>query len=1040
EDGRILVVETGTLTLRTADTFDTGLYHCIGTNGNDADALTFRITVVDPYVEHNSVNGAHVSAFVGSTLDLPCTSTAVPDAAVSWVLPEREILHHSVRNKHVFDNGTLRIQGVTERDSGYYTCVAANQYGVDLLVLQVLVREDETTRQTKHVAAGEWDEGDGSGHAVLAPAVAQNHPVAALEASTARGESAAASRGWVAASAQRRSSYGRSAYRLYRDRAGRRFRGHRRQFGSSARRVDPQRWAAFLEKTKRNSTLVEKRGEVATKPPLEVRKSSEAAGDEEEASGDVPSPEEELMIPVTARATAAAAGRAMGRATPAGPGVTPGSPPAGKPSLLGLGAVTPLPAPSSDSREPRPHLTPAVTNSWERPELSQIPADGLKQSTVPNGASRTSTLLPAAQSFVYAEQSNNQHLKSVSAAPETDIMDTSKSVSSQSTLDKLHGFTESIGKISTKTDQQISVVTVSDPSLGFGHSYVHSTQKPVTPEPPLAPAVITHQQIQNMQDPTTWTPQTQQQRGKGRKTSGRRRLVRPGRIPGMKEHKFSFGRPGSVRGDTAVAADVQPNMKYVPGFPTSDSVSSSIHQRGPEAPLSPPAAVDVPLEQPAGARHPTAWPRAGERDPGARQTATAAAVPALTEDAQDAPQWKSEPSAPFQTSIDRVQLFSSSLPTTAMHTAHGATEMPQTVRTTVSSALQSVLTSNKPRTSPKKSQRGKVTWDHRFGNGAREVPKKLPKPWTDVFPSTEVLTVLPETTASSVSETSPLHMAPVPAGGNHSSAHYSNGKPEDLPTAKSQSYSSPATTAAKHMEVMNLKAALTPIITPQTDTKTTKRKVFRMGRRRGQRRKRPPKTPALPSPLPTAATRTSATPVTRRDTHVTTQPSATPVTRRDTRVTTQPSAIPVTRRDTRVTSQPSATPVRRRDTHVTSQPSATPVTRRDTHVTSQPSATSPPDSLVVQSPPSTTQTPLLRSEPSGTTSTGPAPRWAVSGSDPARHSAAGDTSHQKTAWRVFQDNHIAEPTFPAGTQSGTRAPAAPRDTPQPHTQRPSPLP
>ncbi|KAK2538556.1 Igsf10 [Columba guinea] len=462
EDGRIMVVETGTLTLRMADTFDTGLYHCIGTNGNDADALTFRITVVDPDVGHSSVNGAHVSASVGSTLDLPCTSTAVPDAAVSWVLPEHEILRHSVRNKHVFDNGTLRIQGVTERDSGYYTCVAANQYGVDLLVLQVLVREDETTLQTKHVAVGEGDEGNGSGDAVLAPAVTQNHPAAAPEASAAREESAAASRGRVAPSAQQRNSYGRTAYRLYRDRSGRRFRGHRRQFGSSARRVDPQRWAAFLEKTKRNPILVEKRGEVATKPPVEVHKLSEAPGDEEEASGDVLSPEEEFMIP--------------------------------------------------------------------------------------------------------------------------------------STVDELRGFTESVGKISTKTDEK-SVVSVSEPS----HDYAHSAQKRVTPEPPLASTAITHQQLPNTQDITTRTPQTHQQHGKRRKTSGRRRLVRPGRIPGV----------------------------------------------------------------------------------------------------------------------------------------------------------------------------------------------------------------------------------------NHSSAHYGNGKSEDLPTAKPQSYSSPATTAAKDMAVMNLKPAVAPIIAPQTDTKITKSKVFRVGRKRG---------------------------------------------------------------------------------------------------------------------------------------------------------------------------------------------------------------
>ncbi|KAM9378614.1 immunoglobulin superfamily member 10 [Phaethornis superciliosus] len=302
EDGRIIVVQTGTFTLRTADTFDSGLYHCIGTNGNDADALTFRITVVDPQVEHSSANAAQVSTFAGSTLYLPCTSSAVPDAAISWVLPEPVILHRSVRNKQIFDNGTLRIQGVTERDSGYLSCVAANQYGVDLLVFQVLVRKDKTTQRKKHVALGGWAEGDGSGNAMLGSAETQEHPSAAPPAPADSGESApSASRNQVAESALARNSYGKMASRHYGAKTGRRFRGHRRQFVSSARRVDAQRWAALLEKTKRNLTLMEKRGEVATKPPLQVYKFSKVPGDEKESSGDLLSPEEELMIPVAER-------------------------------------------------------------------------------------------------------------------------------------------------------------------------------------------------------------------------------------------------------------------------------------------------------------------------------------------------------------------------------------------------------------------------------------------------------------------------------------------------------------------------------------------------------------------------------------------------------------------------------------------------------------------------------------------------------------------------------------------------------------------
>ncbi|KAI1236060.1 Immunoglobulin superfamily member 10, partial [Lamprotornis superbus] len=127
QDGRIVVLSSGVLTLRTADVFDSGLYHCISTNQRDADVLTFRITVLEPLVEHGGVNGARLSPALGSTLHLPCTSTAAPDAAVSWLLPEHTVLRQSAGNKRVFANGTLRIQGVTERDEGYFRCVAANR-------------------------------------------------------------------------------------------------------------------------------------------------------------------------------------------------------------------------------------------------------------------------------------------------------------------------------------------------------------------------------------------------------------------------------------------------------------------------------------------------------------------------------------------------------------------------------------------------------------------------------------------------------------------------------------------------------------------------------------------------------------------------------------------------------------------------------------------------------------------------------------------------------------------------------------------------
>ncbi|NXJ96761.1 IGS10 protein, partial [Corythaixoides concolor] len=1045
EDGRIVVVKTGTFTLRTADTFDMGLYHCIGTNYNDADALTFRITVVDPDVEHNSVNGAQLSTPVGSTLYLPCTSTAVPDAAISWVLPERVILHRSVRNKHLFDNGTLRIQGVTERDSGFFRCVAANQYGVDLLVFQVLVREDETALRKEHVAVGEWEEGDGSGNAMLASAARQKHPSATPAALAADQEPAASAAGrWVAQSARKRNSYGKGTYRHYRDKISRRFRGHRRQFVSSPRRVDPQRWAAFLEKTKRNSASTEKRGEAATKPPIQVHKSSKVPGDEEETSGDLISPEEEFMIPVTETATVSTLGRAMEGVITAGPETTVSDTPARKTSLLVTEAVTPPPSPSSqsvssDSRRPQMYLKPTITNS----DLSQISANGIKQSAVSSGASRTSTLFPALRSLVYSGESN-QHLKSVSTTAVTDVMDTSQSVTSQNIVDKLHVFTESIDKISTKADHQIPVVPVGEPSPEFGHIYFHSTQKQVTPKPPLDSTIITHQQIQIIQDVTTHTPHAQQQYGRRRKISGRRRIVRPGRIPSTKEHRYNFGRPGSVRGSTAVATGVQMNMKYASNLPTLNSLSSSINPFSPEAPLTSPSTMNMPLEHPAGTHQNTAFLREEKTKASARQKATTTVMPLITKGTQDLPEWKLETSAPFQTNTDRVQSFSIRRPTTATHTARITTETTHTISTKVSPALESVSPSIKTRTSAENSQRGQILWEHLFGNGAQKevLLQKLPKQETDTFPSAEVPTMLPKATAAlSVSKMSPLRFTPVATAGNDSSGflslnkpfHYGNGTSEEhLPTAKPQSYSNPATNATKEMDVTSLKPTVTPIITPPTDTKLTKSKIFRVGRKRGQRRKRPPKPPA--SQGVTAGHRAAAIPWVSTAMPVTTVRSPT--------VPTSPtSAKPLSGS---VRTAPVTDPAALWVLHAPEAPRHAPTAAAPVPRGSVPSAAVPPDGRTAQGPTAPIQTTPLLPKPLSARSPRPATVCATSGSEPAPQihatTTAGEKSHPKMEGRVSQGNHVAQPTFPARTESSPRAPAAPTDTSAPSAQHPTPLP
>ncbi|KAG9278496.1 immunoglobulin superfamily member 10 [Astyanax mexicanus] len=157
EDRRIVISNDGKLTLRSADNSDAGVYRCIATNYLDADVLSFRVTVLSPDVEEEEVNGVKLSRSVGESLRLDCEETSSPQASVQWILPDHTVMVKSYGNKKLYQNGTLGIYGLTERDQGFYRCLTANDLGVDLLVSLVTV----SNNGSKQVAVTADIEGSG---------------------------------------------------------------------------------------------------------------------------------------------------------------------------------------------------------------------------------------------------------------------------------------------------------------------------------------------------------------------------------------------------------------------------------------------------------------------------------------------------------------------------------------------------------------------------------------------------------------------------------------------------------------------------------------------------------------------------------------------------------------------------------------------------------------------------------------------------------------------------------------------------------------
>uniref|UniRef100_A0A8C3SZ32 Immunoglobulin superfamily member 10 n=1 Tax=Chelydra serpentina TaxID=8475 RepID=A0A8C3SZ32_CHESE len=700
EDGRIIIAKSGKFTLRTADNFDTGVYHCIGTNYNDADVLTFRITVIDTYVEHNDINGAQLSAFVGDTLYLPCQSVGVPDASISWILPEHTVLHQSVRSKHIFHNGTLKIQEMTERDSGYFRCVAANQYGMDFLIFQVLVKLNEGVSQKQKTAPEENEERDGSGHEELRAVAKHKYPLATVQTSvTSKAPTDSASRNQPIGIANKRNNYREMTYRRNGDKINRRFRGHRRQFTSSARRVDPQHWVAFLEKTK-NFTSPEKKENATTKSPTPDHLSSKVSGDKEETSGDHIPPEEEFILLASEAPTI--------------------------PTLKKVSASIVTGEPETTSSNTKSKTTSVMVTEAVAPTVSPW----ITQSIRPTNKNT-------------AEDFNAEHRLVL--------------VTSQNTVEKPDLFTVSIDKTSTKSDHRISVVTVSEPNSKFGHIYFHSTQK-ITPKLPPGSTIITHQQIQIIRDVTTNTPQSRQRYGRRRKISGRRRIVRPDRFPAVRGHRYNFVRQESSRESTTLPPALELDAKCLSCSHPATPSRISLELLSTETHMPPPLKVDIPeltSEQPTSQT--TAFLAEEKSRPTAEgEKTTPTVMPFYSESTQSTLQRKLEASAPLQTYTVR-------LPTTARQTPSVSMETTTSADSKTSSNVKSIPPTTKTRTSSK-VLRGKIPWHHLFEKThiQKELLKKLPRRRTSTVPSSAITTMLPKTTATlSIDRVSSLHLTTI---------------------------------------------------------------------------------------------------------------------------------------------------------------------------------------------------------------------------------------------------------------------------------------
>lgn len=568
EDGRTLVDGSGRLELQRADRSDMGVYHCVSANGDDADVLTYRVTVVELAVDPHHESGAEHSVPAGATLSLPCPSTGVPDASVSWVLPGNTVLSQSSGGQQILTNGTLRVLHVTPKDQGHYRCVAANPSGVDFLINRVLIKTEGLTPVEPTVEA------DGSGFDEPSPTVHAKGPPAAQLPTSGAGGGEAEKR---ASSTGKQHGYREVLHRRRGDPPARRFRKHRRPFPPSARRIDPRHWAALVEKARKN-TGPEKRTSVTAGPPPLVTQLLKIPAEEADSSGMLPADEDFIVlvthvpsvlartVTVTPRKTSASP--VSGTST--GAEVSPGVSPQTLPTIMDTAAA----AKSLDASS-----TAEGTNDHSVSTIFPL-------------------LLPEATQFQEADEGRRQRLQSAPPVTVGAVLN--------------HGYTKTLSTANSTADlvlasesatkgPQTSATGGSEPRSNRFRS--HIPQKLGSPGLPSGPHMAAHAQAQIPRNSTTNTPLSRRF-GRWRKIWGRGRIVSPHKTPALRWQRYGLVRP-TARGFSKARATVLPATELEAGCP---SCAPRPGLTTAAAALLPPSSSPLPTADMAGVTEPPATP------------------------------------------------------------------------------------------------------------------------------------------------------------------------------------------------------------------------------------------------------------------------------------------------------------------------------------------------------------------------------------------------------------------------------------------------
>ncbi|XP_056110383.1 matrix-remodeling-associated protein 5 isoform X2 [Rhinichthys klamathensis goyatoka] len=143
---RFEVSSNGTLIIHNVLPLDRGQYLCSVQNQYGEDKIVVNLVVLAEHPRVLQPRYREATAYLGETVEFDCQSQGHPQPRITWVLPDRKMVHSSGPThgtpEHmvsVLPNGTLHMKSVSHMDRGIYKCIASNAAGADTISVRLTI-------------------------------------------------------------------------------------------------------------------------------------------------------------------------------------------------------------------------------------------------------------------------------------------------------------------------------------------------------------------------------------------------------------------------------------------------------------------------------------------------------------------------------------------------------------------------------------------------------------------------------------------------------------------------------------------------------------------------------------------------------------------------------------------------------------------------------------------------------------------------------------------------------------------------------------